>query len=149
MFLRLRHRNICKFSTSFTQLATSGSYTASEHESLIKLYKNHSVYHKKGGQGARGSIVGWGTMLQAGSSRVRFRMRSLVFLIDLFLLAALWPWNRRSLKQKWVPEIFLGLKGGRCVRLTTLPTSVSRLSRENVGTSTSHNPMGLRDLLQG
>jgi hypothetical protein len=42
-----------------------------------------------------------------------------------------------------------GTKGGRCVRLTTLPPSVSRLSRENVGTSTSHNPMGLHGLLQG
>jgi hypothetical protein len=39
-------------------------------------------------------------------------------------------------------------KGGRRVRLT-LPPSVSRLSRENVGASTSHNPMGLHYLLQG
>jgi hypothetical protein len=37
----------------------------------------------------------------------------------------------------------------RRVRLTTLPPSLSRLSRENVGVSTSHNPMGLRGLLQG
>jgi hypothetical protein len=43
----------------------------------------------------------------------------------------------------------LGVKGGRRVRLTTLPSPVSRLSRENVGASTSHNPMGLHDLLQG
>jgi hypothetical protein len=33
--------------------------------------------------------------------------------------------------------------------LTTLPPSVSRLSTENVGTSTSHNPMGLHGMLQG
>jgi hypothetical protein len=33
------------------------------------------------------------------------------------------------------------------VRLTTLPPSVSRLSRENVGASTSHNSMGLHGLL--
>jgi hypothetical protein len=41
------------------------------------------------------------------------------------------------------------VKGGRRVRLTTLPPSVSQLSRENVGASTSHNPMGLHGLLQG
>jgi hypothetical protein len=42
-----------------------------------------------------------------------------------------------------------GVKGGRRVRLTTLPPSVSRLSRQNVGASTSHNPMGPHGLLQG
>jgi hypothetical protein len=42
-----------------------------------------------------------------------------------------------------------GVRGGRRVRLTTLPPSVSRLSIENVGASTSHNPMGLHGLLQG
>jgi hypothetical protein len=36
----------------------------------------------------------------------------------------------------------------RRVKLTTSTPSVSRLSRENVGASTSHNPMGLHDLLR-
>jgi len=36
---------------------------------------------------------------------------------------ALWPWGRHRLQQKWVPGAFPGGKGGRCVRLTTLPPS--------------------------
>jgi hypothetical protein len=39
---------------------------------------------------ARGSVVGCGTMLQAGRSRVRFPMKSLDFSIYLILPAALW-----------------------------------------------------------
>jgi hypothetical protein len=42
-----------------------------------------------------------------------------------------------------------GVKGGWHVGLTTLLPSVSRLSRQNVGASTSCNPMGLHGLLQG
>jgi hypothetical protein len=42
-----------------------------------------------------------------------------------------------------------GVKGGRRVKLTTLPPPMSRLPRENVGALTSHNPMGLHGLLQG
>jgi hypothetical protein len=37
--------------------------------------------------GARGSVDGWDTVLQAGRSRVRFPMRSLDFSIDLILRA--------------------------------------------------------------
>jgi hypothetical protein len=66
-------------------------------------------------------------MLKAGSSRVRFPIRSLDFWIDLILPAALWPWSRLSLQQKWVSGIFLGVTSGRRVMLTS-PASLSRLS---------------------
>jgi hypothetical protein len=58
-------------------------------------------------------------------------------------------WLTRPLIRMSTRNLPWGVKDGRRVRLTTLPPSVSRLSRENVGASTSHNPMGLDSLLQG
>ena len=73
--------------------------------------------------GTCGGAVGWGTALQVGRSRVRFRMESVECFVDVILPPALWPWGRLSFYQKWVPGISLGRKGGRCVGLTTLSPS--------------------------
>jgi hypothetical protein len=75
--------------------------------------------------GARGSVAGWGTMLEG--RRFESQMRW-IFSIYQILPAALWPW---------------GVKMGRRVGLTTLPQSVILLS-ENVGASISRNPKGLQ-----
>jgi hypothetical protein len=88
-------------------------------------------------------------MLQAGRSRVRVPMRLIFFNLPnpsscTMALGLTQPLTENEYQESpWV------IKGGRRVRLTTLPPSVSRWSRENVGASTSHNPMGLHGLLQG
>jgi hypothetical protein len=68
-------------------------------------------------------------MLQAGRSPVQFPMA----------LGSTQPLTEMS------TGIFLGVISGRCVRLTTLPPSVNRMS-ENMGASTSRKPKGLHGL---
>jgi hypothetical protein len=106
---------------------------------LIKL-----LAHWLNGGGARGSVVGWGTMLQAGRSPVRVPDE-----VDFFS----WP-NPSSRTMalgsnqpltKMSTRNLPGGKSGRLVGLTTLPPSVSRMS-ENVGASTSRNPKDLHGL---
>jgi hypothetical protein len=81
-------------------------------------------------------------MLQAGRSRVRLPMRSL----DFFNLPN--PSSRTvvlGLTQPLIKMSNRNLLGGKqrpARKVTTSQPSIGRLSGENVGVSTSHNPMG-------
>jgi len=81
-----------------------GDAEAAIHHSIVLLsdiFYVVSVF----GMGAHGGAVGGGTALQAERSQVRFLMVSLEILIDIILLATLWPWGWFSLQEKQVPGI--------------------------------------------
>jgi hypothetical protein len=90
---------------------------------------------------ARGRAVGWGTMQQAGRSRLRVSMRWIFFSIYLIFQPHYGSGDDSPCNRKEYQETSWKIKSGRRVRLTTLPPSVSRLSKENVGASTSYIPM--------
>jgi hypothetical protein len=70
-------------------------------------------------------------MLQARRTRVRVPMRLLDFSIYLIFPAALCPAVDSVSNRNEYLESSWGVKGGRVVRLTTLPASVSRLCRSS------------------
>jgi hypothetical protein len=94
--------------------------------------------------GARGSVVGWGTMLQAGRSRVRFPMRSLDFSIYLtFQPPQYVPGVDSVSNRNEYQEFSWQVKVGRPARKADNRTpSVSRLSREcgNLDVSQPYGP---------
>jgi hypothetical protein len=79
--------------------------------------------------GARDSVVGWGAMLQAGRSLVRFPMRWIFFNWPNPSSRTMALGSTQTLTETSTRNHPGGVKSGRRLRLTTLPPSVSRLSR--------------------
>jgi hypothetical protein len=93
---------------------------------------------------ARGSVVGWGTMLQAGRSRVRVPMRW-IFFFNLPI-----PSSRTMALGSTQPlGIFVERKEQPARKAWQPYRHLWADCLDNVGSSTSHNPMGLHSLLQG
>jgi hypothetical protein len=96
------------------------------------LYCHLSCLNKK--QGARGSIVVKALCRKAEDRGFDTRWGELIFSIYLFLPAALGPGvysaHNRNEYQNHANNVAWGVNRGRCVGLTTLQPSVSRLSRQ-------------------
>jgi hypothetical protein len=130
-------RNCSSWRIIVIQRNNNASVTSAKIE-ILKRQRSFTV------SGAGGSVVRWGTMLQAGRSLVRFPMWSLDVSIVLILPATLRPWGRLGLEHKRAPEIFLGGKGLTARKADTLTApSVRWLSRKcgSLDVSQSYAPL--------
>jgi hypothetical protein len=100
------------------------------HTPMVKSDTRDFSYARSPTEGARGSIVGWGTVLQAGRSRIRLPMRSLEFSVYLILPAALLSLGRPFSSRNEYQESSWKVKARQRIKLTTLPPSVSRVYRK-------------------
>jgi hypothetical protein len=88
---------------------------------------------------ACGSIVGWGTMLQAVRSQVRFPIEVIEFFQFTLSFQPQYGHGDDSVSNRnEYQEDSWGVKGGQCVRLTSLLPSVSQLSRRCGSLDLSH-----------
>jgi hypothetical protein len=79
--------------------------------------------------GARGSVVGWGTMLEPGRSRVLFPMRSLDFSIDLIFQPHYGPGVDSASISNAYQESSRGVKARPARKADNLTAICERLSR--------------------
>jgi hypothetical protein len=94
-WVKLQRREADNSPPSSAEVKNGGSipplpHTSSRRSAQLLKYRENFTFTLP-------SVVGWGTTLQPGRSRIRFPMRSLDFSIDLILPAAIWPWGRLSL----------------------------------------------------
>jgi hypothetical protein len=101
---------------------------------ILKALKFSTIFHqnfiqKNSPWGVRGSVVGWGTMLQAGRSRHWVPMKWIFQFTESFQ-SHYGPGVDSASKRNEYQESSWRVRGGRHLQLITLPSSVSRFARK-------------------
>jgi hypothetical protein len=134
-----RHVTISCLHTHYT-----ASYRRPQYEWFILICVNAYFLFPPVFQGARGSAVGWDTMLQAARSPVRAPVEVDFSNLPNTSSLTMALGSTQPLTEISTRDLSRRKKCWR-VGLTTLPPSVSRVS-ENVGAPTSRKPKGLHGL---